>query len=105
MIVLWELGVVVRFPAGSSVMFVSGHITHFNLPIADDETRWSFTQYMAQALMTFIANNSRKYDAMEETERKKAKRAAAQRSVTEVRLYSTIESLAMDRLRLVEAAS
>jgi hypothetical protein len=102
MIVLWELSVVIPFPPGSTVMFISGHVTHFNLPIPEGETRWSFTQYMAQALMTIVANRGQRYEDLEPDDQKAAKKAAANRPITELRLYSTLDSLMDDRLHLLQ---
>ncbi|KAI0065025.1 hypothetical protein BV25DRAFT_1799945, partial [Artomyces pyxidatus] len=48
---LWELKMVVEFPPGSTILIPSAVITHGNTPIQKWETRQSFTQYFAGALM------------------------------------------------------
>ncbi|TRM56383.1 hypothetical protein BD626DRAFT_354656, partial [Schizophyllum amplum] len=53
-IVLRELKMVVRFPAGSTVLIPSAIITHYNTSIAPDETRYSVTQYTAGAIFRFV---------------------------------------------------
>ncbi|KAI0054614.1 hypothetical protein BV25DRAFT_1816823, partial [Artomyces pyxidatus] len=50
-IYLWELGLVIEFPPGSTILIPSAIITHGNTPIQEGETRKSFTQYCAGALM------------------------------------------------------
>jgi hypothetical protein len=55
-IVLWELGLVIRFPAGCTILLPSAMITHSNLPIQPGETRYSVTQYSAGALFRFASN-------------------------------------------------
>jgi hypothetical protein len=101
MIVLWELGLIVRFPPGSTVLFTSGDITHFNIPIQEGETRWSFTQYMAIALVTHARTHCVKLKDMSKDARRKHQRAMKDLKVKERCLYSTRESLIEDRRRLL----
>lgn len=58
-LVLWELGLVIEFPPGSTVFIPSALITHSNVPIQDGERRYSFTQYCAGGLFRYIANGFR----------------------------------------------
>ena len=58
-LVLWTLGVAVRFPAASSAIILSGLVRHQNLPIQPGETRYSITQYSAGALFRYVANGFR----------------------------------------------
>ncbi|KAJ7703343.1 hypothetical protein B0H14DRAFT_3527016 [Mycena olivaceomarginata] len=46
-LILWDLRLVIRFPAGSTVFIPSAIIQHSNVPIRSHETRSSFTQYTA----------------------------------------------------------
>jgi hypothetical protein len=44
-LVLWELGLILEFPAGACICLPSALITHSNIPTNKSETRLSFTQY------------------------------------------------------------
>lgn len=55
-IVLWTLGVVVRFPAACTVIIPSAIVRHSNLAILPGERRYSITQYSAGALFRFRGN-------------------------------------------------
>ncbi|KAF6761870.1 hypothetical protein DFP72DRAFT_1061171 [Ephemerocybe angulata] len=58
-LVLWELRLVIQFPPGHTVLIPSALVTHSNVDVAEDETRYSFTQYAAGSLFRTIANGSK----------------------------------------------
>lgn len=49
-IVLWDLGLVIEFPPGSTILIPSAAIAHSNTPVACHENRASFTQFTAGGL-------------------------------------------------------
>ncbi|GAW08632.1 hypothetical protein LENED_010703 [Lentinula edodes] len=49
-LVLWDLGLVIRFPSGSTILFPSALITHSTIPIQADETRYAMIQYSSGGL-------------------------------------------------------
>jgi hypothetical protein len=49
-LVLWQCGLVIEFPPGSTVLIPSAVISHSNTAIGPDERRYSFTQYSAGSL-------------------------------------------------------
>ncbi|KIK60645.1 hypothetical protein GYMLUDRAFT_244218 [Collybiopsis luxurians FD-317 M1] len=49
-LVLWDLGIAIRFPPGSSIIILSAILCHSNLPIQPGEKQYSITQYSAGAL-------------------------------------------------------
>jgi hypothetical protein len=53
-LVLWELGLVIEFPPGSTVMIPSACISHSNVEIQPGEMRMSFTQYAAGSLFRWV---------------------------------------------------
>ncbi|KAF8958201.1 hypothetical protein BDZ97DRAFT_1668818, partial [Flammula alnicola] len=59
-IILWELGLIVEFPSGSLVLIPSATITHSNTPVANGDTRASFTQYAAGGLFRYVDYGFRK---------------------------------------------
>lgn len=62
-LVLWELGLVVEFPAGSTILIPSAAIHHSNTLIGEDEDRQSFTQYTAGSLFSYINNGYQTVEA------------------------------------------
>ncbi|KAJ3871511.1 hypothetical protein F5051DRAFT_340787 [Lentinula edodes] len=55
-LVLWDLGLVIRFPSGSTILFPSSLITHSTIPIQQGETRFAFIQYSSGGLFRWRAN-------------------------------------------------
>ncbi|KAE9388375.1 hypothetical protein BT96DRAFT_1004242 [Gymnopus androsaceus JB14] len=55
-IVLWNLGLIVRFPPGCTLLLPSALIVHLNLAIQPGEQRFSITQYSAATLSRFVEN-------------------------------------------------
>ncbi|EPQ59938.1 hypothetical protein GLOTRDRAFT_27824, partial [Gloeophyllum trabeum ATCC 11539] len=49
-LVLWDLGLVVQFPPGSTIFIPSALVRHSNLPVQPGETRYSFVQWSTGAL-------------------------------------------------------
>ncbi|THU90572.1 hypothetical protein K435DRAFT_613407, partial [Dendrothele bispora CBS 962.96] len=55
-LILWDLGLVIRFPPGSTILIPSALIKHSNIPIQNGETRYSFVQYSAAGLFRWVYN-------------------------------------------------
>ncbi|KAF8139523.1 hypothetical protein K438DRAFT_1785611 [Mycena galopus ATCC 62051] len=55
-LVLWDLKLVIRFPAGSTILLPSATLRHSNVGIAEEETRYSFTQFSAAGLFRWVDN-------------------------------------------------
>jgi hypothetical protein len=55
-LILWDLGLVVDFPSGSTVLIPSSLVRHSNTAIQPDERRYSFTQYAAGGLFRWVYN-------------------------------------------------
>ncbi|KAF6741064.1 hypothetical protein DFP72DRAFT_835414 [Ephemerocybe angulata] len=58
-LVIEELGIVIEFPAGSTILLPSAVFTHSNTAIQPGETRVSFTQYTSGALFRYADNGYR----------------------------------------------
>lgn len=58
-LILWDLGVVVEFPAGACICLPSALITHSNIPTGNGEERMSFTQYCSGEIFRYIENGFR----------------------------------------------
>ncbi|KAK0448256.1 uncharacterized protein EV420DRAFT_1275821, partial [Desarmillaria tabescens] len=55
-LILWDLKLVIEFPAGTCIMLPSALIEHSNVPIQPDENRISFTQYSVAGLFRWVSN-------------------------------------------------
>ncbi|KAG6826235.1 hypothetical protein H0H92_000619 [Tricholoma furcatifolium] len=58
-IVLPELGLVIEFPPGALILIPSATLTHLNIPVGEQESRASFTQYCAGGLFRYTENRFR----------------------------------------------
>ncbi|KAJ3898134.1 hypothetical protein F5879DRAFT_910160 [Lentinula edodes] len=55
-LVLWDLGLVIRFPPGSTILFPSALITHSTIPIQAHESRYAIIQYSSGGLFRWRDN-------------------------------------------------
>jgi hypothetical protein len=53
-LVLWDFGLVIRFPPGSTILIPSALFVHSNTSIQPDETRNSIVQYAAGGLFRWV---------------------------------------------------
>ncbi|KAF7371735.1 hypothetical protein MVEN_00030000 [Mycena venus] len=108
-LILWDLKLVIQFPLGSTVLIPPALIHHSNVPIAVDEFRASFTQYTAGGLFRWIRNGFKTDEQFERTTSVQEKEARAEEAKTRwedgVSMYSTIDSLLLDRLSASHIAS
>jgi hypothetical protein len=62
-LILWDLGLVIRFPPGSTILIPSALIRHSNVPIRAHEQRGSFVQYTAGGLFCWVRNGFKTSEA------------------------------------------
>ncbi|KAJ7026432.1 hypothetical protein C8F04DRAFT_966393, partial [Mycena alexandri] len=55
-LILWDLGLIIEFPPGSSILMPSALIRHSNIRIGPKEKRFSFTQFSGAGLFRWIDN-------------------------------------------------
>ncbi|KAK7018726.1 hypothetical protein VNI00_018286 [Paramarasmius palmivorus] len=55
-LVLWNVGLKIRFPPGCSILFPSALITHSNVPIEEGERRYSIVEFTAGGLFRWVHN-------------------------------------------------
>ncbi|KAF8324494.1 hypothetical protein F5887DRAFT_902786 [Amanita rubescens] len=55
-LVLWDFGLVIEFPASSTVLIPSALLLHSNTSIQPDESRFSIVQYAAGGLFRWVDN-------------------------------------------------
>ncbi|KAJ7706805.1 hypothetical protein B0H17DRAFT_918481, partial [Mycena rosella] len=60
-LVLWDLELIIEFPAGATILLPSATIVHSNIPVdvRNREERASFTQYTPGGLLRFVDNEFR----------------------------------------------
>ena len=54
-LVLPDLKLAIEFPVGSTILIPSALFTHYNLPIGDEETRRTVTQFSAGGIFRWIS--------------------------------------------------
>ncbi|KAE9391872.1 hypothetical protein BT96DRAFT_1000930 [Gymnopus androsaceus JB14] len=55
-LILWDLGLIIRFPPGSTILIPSALLTHSNVPIFQGEVRYSIIQYSSSGLFRWVYN-------------------------------------------------
>ena len=53
-LIFWDLAIAIEFPPGSTILLPSAIIWHSNVAIAEDERRFSITQYSAGGLLRWV---------------------------------------------------
>ena len=91
-LVLWDLKLIIEFPPGSTILIPSSIFKHSNLPIADDEVRYSFTQYSAGGLFRWVANGFQSQKAFDAAGQKHED-AGQTRWMKGMDLFSTMEEI------------
>jgi hypothetical protein len=100
-LVLWELGLVVEFPSGSTILIPSATISHCNTSIQLNESRYSMTQYCAGGLFRWVEFGFRTKKSLEKTAMGRVHVSQADatngfRQKRVVGLFSKYEELVMD---------
>jgi hypothetical protein len=55
-LVLWDLKLVIEFPAGALILLPLATIAHSNVPVQDGEERILFTQFSASGIFRYVDN-------------------------------------------------
>lgn len=58
-LILWDLHLVIEFPAGALVLIPSATLMHSNIPVQPGDCRASFTQYCSGGLFRYVDNGFR----------------------------------------------
>ncbi|KAJ7231740.1 hypothetical protein B0H12DRAFT_1007985 [Mycena haematopus] len=95
-LILWDLKLVIEFPAGALILLPSATIAHSNVPVQKGEQRASFTQFSAGGIFRYVDNGFRTVEQLEhedpeEFELLMAKRATRWEEGLE--LLSTLDEL------------
>ncbi|KAE9383790.1 hypothetical protein BT96DRAFT_843342, partial [Gymnopus androsaceus JB14] len=55
-LILWDLGLYIRFPPGSTILIPSALLIHSNMPVSPGEERYLFIQYLSAGLFRWVEN-------------------------------------------------
>ncbi|KAJ3925043.1 MAG: hypothetical protein NXY57DRAFT_907552, partial [Lentinula lateritia] len=94
--VLWDFGVVLEFPPGTTILLSSAFLRHSNIPVSKGETRVSVTQYSAGSIRQWLEYGGRTEEALRTEDPEAYAREMAKRSSRwkdALGMYSTIEEL------------
>ncbi|KAI0059964.1 hypothetical protein BV25DRAFT_1808086 [Artomyces pyxidatus] len=94
---LWDLGIKIRFPAGSTILLPSAGIRHGNVPVQKGETRYSLTQYCAGGLMRWVRHGFRPARSLTAAARRALEGPPDQVWQDQLARLSTLETLQADR--------
>ena len=94
-LVLWESGLILRFPPGSTILIPSSIVTHSNTAIKPEEVRHSLVLYSAAGLFQWVYNDFRTDaqadNASNEWEKQKRKANQKERWKQGINMWSTLE--------------
>lgn len=101
-LVLFDLGWVIEFPPGSTILLPSSILRHGNCPIQDGERRVSISQYCAGGLFRWVKYGFQTARSLESKKGGKALKRKldgddAGRTMEALNLFSTIANLDRDR--------
>ena len=96
-LVLWDLGLVIEFPPGSTIFVPSASLDHSNTTIQKGERRYSFTQYTAGGTFRWVDYGFRKADeyfaSLSEEKQQVLAEEGHDRLAFGLSLFSTIDEL------------
>jgi hypothetical protein len=97
-LVLWELGIALEFPSGSTILIPSATISHCNTAIQEGETRMSMTQCCAGGLVQYGFNTKEDLKCTAEGRQKVAEMEAGneERWKWAIGLFSKLHELVED---------
>ncbi|KAJ6472010.1 hypothetical protein C8R45DRAFT_836291, partial [Mycena sanguinolenta] len=95
-LILWDLKLVIEFPAGALILLPSATIAHSNVPVQNGEERASFTQFSAGGIFRYIDNGFRTVEQLEDEDHEEYSRLMAKREsrwADGLALLSTLDEL------------
>ncbi|KDR79069.1 hypothetical protein GALMADRAFT_19655, partial [Galerina marginata CBS 339.88] len=96
-LILWDLGLIIEFPPGSTILIPSSAIHHSNVRIQSEERRYSFTQYTSGGIFRWVDNGYQKsvdsLGAMDPEEKTKLLSDLSNQLEYGLSLYSTLEEI------------
>lgn len=97
-LILFNLGLVIQFPPGSTILVPSGTIRHGNTAIQNHEKRQSFTQYCPGGLLRWVAYGFQAVNAASDDIKQLLVETHEQRCAHALGLFSKAGELHNDRV-------
>ncbi|KAI0047425.1 hypothetical protein FA95DRAFT_1492485, partial [Auriscalpium vulgare] len=101
-LVFYDLGLMVRFPPGSTILLSSAALRHGNLPIQAGDHRYSFTQYFPGGLFRWVRHGLRPASSLSKSERADIDGEAEEGLQRQLDRLSQFDELEKDRQWLLE---
>jgi hypothetical protein len=95
-LVLYDLKLIIRFPAGCTILLPSASIKHGNIPVSLGDSRTSFTQYCPGGLLRYASWGCRTLKQLPEGTVEKLKRGAQRRFERVLSRFSLMDKLEDD---------
>ncbi|KAJ6552452.1 hypothetical protein DFH09DRAFT_1248679 [Mycena vulgaris] len=96
-LILWDCKLIIEFPPGTTILIPSAAIFHSNIPVAEGEHRYSFTQYTAGGLFRWVEHGFKTeeeyLEGLSKQERREERELGKERASEGVGLFSTIAEL------------
>jgi hypothetical protein len=67
-LVLWDLKLIIEFPAGMLILLPLATVTHSNVPIQENKERVSFTQFSAGGIFRWVNNHFQTVERLAEAD-------------------------------------
>ncbi|KAA1466942.1 hypothetical protein DENSPDRAFT_847219 [Dentipellis sp. KUC8613] len=96
-LVLWDLGLIIEFPPGATILIPSSTIRHGNTSIASHERRYSFTQYCMGGLLRWVRHGLRPAESLSEAERRLLDGSEDEAFQRAIDMFSKLSELQSDR--------
>ncbi|KAJ7304692.1 hypothetical protein DFH08DRAFT_825446 [Mycena albidolilacea] len=106
-LMLWDLKLVVEFPAGALILLPLATIAHSNIPVQEGDERVSFTQFTAGGLFRFVDAGLRtqaELAAEDPGEYERLRERQESRWAEGLNLFSTVEELSSIAVELQSVA-
>ncbi|KAJ7726080.1 hypothetical protein B0H14DRAFT_3620326 [Mycena olivaceomarginata] len=95
-LILWDLKLVIEFPAGALVLIPSATLSHSNVPVQSGDTRASFTQFTSGGLFRYVDNGYRTEGEVAEADPEEHARLAEEKQrwwEMGLEMFSTVDEI------------
>ncbi|KIY52113.1 hypothetical protein FISHEDRAFT_35763, partial [Fistulina hepatica ATCC 64428] len=92
-LILWDLGIIIEFPPGATILIPSAIIEHSNTCISAGETRYSLTQYTAGGLFQWIEQGLQTQAFMDDDDLMRMKDTGKRRWADSLSYFSTLDEI------------
>lgn len=94
--VLLDFNLIIEFPPGSTILLPSSVVRHGNTPIAENETRYSFTMFVPGPLLRSAQHNFRPKRRLSKREKDRLYGEGNERWLEALDMFSKVHELEED---------